>query len=86
MYVPFFADSSSYDNATSSAHEQPMWLTWFQDIEAFDFGDNVDVPTFEQILDMDDDGEEDAHEFSRSIVFGYLEQAESTFVKKDDAV
>ncbi|EHY60273.1 Phosphorelay intermediate protein [Exophiala dermatitidis] len=49
----------------------------------FDFGDNVDRATFEQILDMD---EEDAREFSKSIVFGFLEQAEQTFVKMDAAM
>jgi len=48
----------------------------------FDFGDNVDKPTFEQILDMD---EEDDHDFSKSIVFGFLEQAETTFGKMDVA-
>jgi osomolarity two-component system, phosphorelay intermediate protein YPD1 len=45
-----------------------------------DFGDNVDRGTFEQILDMD---EEDDREFSRSIVFGFLEQAEQTFDKME---
>lgn len=34
-----------------------------------------------------DEGEEDgAHEFSKSIVFGFLEQAEATFDKMDDAL
>jgi len=54
--------------------------------EEFDFGDNVDVGTFEQILDMDDGEEDDGHEFSRSIVFGFLEQAETTFNKMDQAL
>ncbi|KAJ9614501.1 Phosphorelay intermediate protein [Cladophialophora chaetospira] len=49
----------------------------------FDFGDNVDKPTFEQILDMD---EEDDRDFSKSIVFGFLEQAEQTFGKMDTAM
>lgn len=39
-------------------------------------GDSVDYTTFEQILEMDDDEE---REFSRSIVFGFFEQAEETF-------
>lgn len=47
-------------------------------------GPNIDVSTFEQILEMDDD--EDEREFSRSIVFGFFEQAEQTFVKMDDAL
>lgn len=49
----------------------------------FDFGDDVDKPTFEQILDMD---EEDDRDFSKSIVFGFLEQAETTFGKMDTAM
>lgn len=52
----------------------------------FDFGDDVDVETFEQILEMDEGEEDGSHEFSRSIVFGFLEQAESTFKKMDTAL
>lgn len=52
------------------------------DAEEFDFGDNVDAATFEQILDMDDEDDGD-HEFSKSIVFGFLEQADSTFTKME---
>jgi len=47
-------------------------------------GDSIDALTFEQILEMDDD--EDDREFSRSIVFGFFEQAEQTFKKMDDAL
>lgn len=39
------------------------------------------MSTFEQILDMDD--EEDDKEFSKGIVFGFLEQAEQTFDKME---
>lgn len=39
------------------------------------------MSTFEQILDMDDDEED--KEFSKSIVYGFLEQAETTFDKMD---
>lgn len=46
-----------------------------------DFGDNVEMSTFEQILDMDD--EDDEKGFSRTIVYGFLEQAEQTFDKMD---
>jgi osomolarity two-component system phosphorelay intermediate protein YPD1 len=35
-------------------------------------------------LEMDD--EEDDREFSRSIVFGFFEQAEQTFKNMDDAL
>jgi len=44
-------------------------------------GDEIDRTTFEQILEMDDD--EDEREFSRSIVFDFFEQAETTFQKMD---
>ena len=44
----------------------------------FDFGDDVDKTTFAQILEMDEDDDRD---FSKSIVFGFLEQAETTFDK-----
>ncbi|KAM0352914.1 hypothetical protein ACHAPU_001798 [Fusarium lateritium] len=47
------------------------------------FGDNIDVETFEQILEMD---EPDDHEFSQSIVFGFFDQAEETFVEIDAAL
>jgi len=50
-----------------------------------EFGDNVDMATFEQILDMDDEEEPD-REFSRGIVFGFIEQAEQTFDKMDQAL
>lgn len=46
-----------------------------------DFGDNIDSTTFEQILEMDDDEEE--REFSKSIVYDFFTQAESTFEKMD---
>jgi len=49
-----------------------------------DMGDSIDTLTFEQILEMDDDEEE--REFSKSIVFGFFEQAEQTFVKMDKAL
>jgi len=49
-----------------------------------DLGESIDALTFEQILEMDDD--EDEREFSKSIVFGFFEQAEQTFKKMDDAL
>lgn len=49
-----------------------------------DLGDSIDSLTFEQILEMDDDEEE--REFSRSIVFGFFEQAETTFLEMDEAL
>jgi len=49
-----------------------------------DLGDSIDAVTFEQILEMDD--EDDDHDFSRSIVYGFFEQAEATFTKMDEAL
>ncbi|EMC96507.1 hypothetical protein BAUCODRAFT_33864 [Baudoinia panamericana UAMH 10762] len=46
-----------------------------------EFGDSIDQTTFEQILEMDDDEEE--REFSKSIVYDFFTQAESTFQKMD---
>jgi len=43
--------------------------------------DEIDRTTFEQILEMDDD--ENEREFSRSIVFDFFDQAETTFQKMD---
>lgn len=53
-----------------------------EDID-FDFGDHVDKSTFAQILDMD---EEEDRDFSKSIVFGFLEQAETTFGKMESEI
>ncbi|KOS15712.1 putative histidine phosphotransferase [Malassezia pachydermatis] len=44
--------------------------------------DVIDIDVFEQLLDMD----EDDREFSRSLVWNYFEQAETTFDKMDDAL
>lgn len=46
-----------------------------------DAGEGLDMTTFEQVLEMDDD--EDSREFSKSIVFDFFTQAESTFEKMD---
>ncbi|CAO3660990.1 unnamed protein product [Rhizopus stolonifer] len=45
--------------------------------------DLIDMNTFDQLLDMDD---EDDHEFSYSIVLNYFEQAEATFKDMDEAL
>jgi len=42
--------------------------------------DSIDGPTFEQILEMDD---EDEHDFSKSLVYDFFTQAETTFDKMD---
>ncbi|KAK8866027.1 hypothetical protein IAR55_001178 [Kwoniella newhampshirensis] len=59
--------------------------------EEEDQGDVIDMETFQQIMDMDeedDDAEEgeEKHSFSKGIVWGYFEQAENTFGDMEDAV
>ncbi|ROW04207.1 hypothetical protein VSDG_00812 [Cytospora chrysosperma] len=49
-----------------------------------DFGDNVDMGTFTQILEMDEDEAE--REFSKPLVFNFFEQVEETFEKMDTAL
>lgn len=46
--------------------------------------DSIDASVFDQILDLDDDADE--REFSRSITFGFFEQAEQIFTKMDKAM
>lgn len=45
--------------------------------------DVIDVEVFEQLLEMD---EEDDRDFSKSLVYNYFEQAESTFEKMHNAL
>ncbi|KAL7424771.1 Phosphorelay intermediate protein [Cryptotrichosporon argae] len=47
----------------------------------------IDMETFNQIREMDDEDDEDGggNEFSKSIVEGYFEQAETTFKSMEDA-
>lgn len=45
--------------------------------------DLLDMATFDQLLDMDD---EEDHEFSKSIVWDYFKQAEATFEDMDGAL
>ncbi|KAF9342480.1 hypothetical protein BGX26_007450, partial [Mortierella sp. AD094] len=54
--------------------------------EAEEFEDDdgiIDHTTFDQLLEMDD---EEDHEFSRSLVWNYFEQAEKTFGDMDEAM
>jgi osomolarity two-component system phosphorelay intermediate protein YPD1 len=43
-----------------------------------DLKNDIDIPTFTQILDMDSDEE---REFSRTLVFEFLNQAKDTFAE-----
>ncbi|CAI2184495.1 4316_t:CDS:2, partial [Funneliformis geosporum] len=45
--------------------------------------DLIDHETFDQLLEMDDDED---HDFSKSIVWNYFEQAETTFDSMDNAL
>ncbi|PYH45204.1 Hpt domain-containing protein, partial [Aspergillus saccharolyticus JOP 1030-1] len=45
-----------------------------------EMSETIDQTTFEQILEMDDEGDND---FSKGIVFGFFDQAESTFDKME---
>ena len=49
-----------------------------------DMGDTIDQSTFEQILEMDDDDTD--RDFSKGIVYGFFDQAESTFDKMETAM
>ncbi|RMZ79317.1 hypothetical protein DV737_g3473, partial [Chaetothyriales sp. CBS 132003] len=51
------------------------------DIPGFD--ENIDRNTFDQILEMD---EPDDREFSAGIVFGFFDQAETTFEEIESAL
>ncbi|KAF9945860.1 hypothetical protein BGZ72_000913 [Mortierella alpina] len=52
--------------------------------EAEDLGEGIiDHTTFDQLLEMDD---EEDHEFSRSLVWNYFEQAEKTFEDMEEAM
>ncbi|RGP76040.1 osomolarity two-component phosphorelay intermediate ypd1 [Fusarium longipes] len=52
-------------------------------VEDVEFGDNIDMATFEQILEMDEPGDS---EFSHSIVFGFFDQVDETFVEIEQAL
>ncbi|EAU39345.1 conserved hypothetical protein [Aspergillus terreus NIH2624] len=63
---------------STNPSEEPERELTFADME-----DCIDKNTFEQILEMDDD---DDKEFSRGIVFGFFDQAKSTFDKMEAAL
>ncbi|CAD6568848.1 MAG: hypothetical protein TREMPRED_004794 [Tremellales sp. Tagirdzhanova-0007] len=50
----------------------------------------IDMEVFSQIRDMDEDEDDEGgggdHEFSKSIVWGFFEQAESTFEQMEAAI
>jgi osomolarity two-component system phosphorelay intermediate protein YPD1 len=48
-----------------------------------DMADSIDLPTFDQNLELDEAGD---REFSSAIVFGYFDHAENTFNNMDVAL
>jgi osomolarity two-component system phosphorelay intermediate protein YPD1 len=72
---PYPSISTPMSHRTDSLQERELT---FADME-----DCIDKNTFEQILEMDDD---DDKEFSRGIVFGFFDQAKSTFDKMEAAL
>jgi osomolarity two-component system, phosphorelay intermediate protein YPD1 len=52
-------------------------------VQLSDHHDVIELAAFEQILDMDD---EDDNDFSKSIVYGFFDQAETTFDKMERAM
>ncbi|KAF8977227.1 hypothetical protein BGZ46_007547 [Entomortierella lignicola] len=68
------AESTSKGNETETETEA----------EEYDDDDGIiDHTTFDQLLEMDD---EEDHEFSKSLVWNYFEQAEKTFQDMDEAM
>lgn len=75
-HLPTMAPSSTKTEETPKPKEGPPQLS--------DMADSIDQSTFEQILEMDDD--DDDRDFSKGIVYGFFEQAESTFEKMEKAL
>ncbi|KAK5120294.1 hypothetical protein LTR85_006500 [Meristemomyces frigidus] len=72
---------STYSTGTDGSMWQSEDGSAFGSALGFPDADIIDATTFEQILEMDDD--EDEREFSKSIVYDFFTQAESTFQKMD---
>ena len=75
LYPPISSPYVTEQHYNRQADDSRLDLTGYEEC--------IDQPTFEQILEMDDDRE---REFSRSIVYGFFDQAESTFVKMEIAM
>ncbi|KAL2870848.1 Hpt domain-containing protein [Aspergillus lucknowensis] len=66
---------------TTKAKEEPAKTTKPRTLA--DMADSIDLATFDQILEMDEEGE---HDFSQGIVYGFFEQAENTFTQMEIAL
>lgn len=76
-FAPEKAPSRSNPTGPKTDIEQPKPRT------LADMSDSIDQATFDQILEMDEEGE---HDFSKGIVYGFFDQAESTFEKMETAL
>lgn len=77
--------SSDDEDGTEESHRSkaPSNLTHDDTEEQSDNGPLVDMETFGQLLEMDDDEE---HSFSKSLTWDYFDQAVTTFKEMDAAV
>ena len=79
------ADASRTTDARSDARRLAVVVEDGDDIMSIPGAeDTIDPATFEQILEMDED--EVDREFSKSIVFDFFGQADSTFAKMDSSL
>lgn len=63
------------------ARRRPLLLTHAPRPQA-DPSETIDIETFHQILDLDED---DTHDFSKGMAWAYFTQASTTFTEMDEA-
>lgn len=85
FHVLTFALDNQHFQETKVTDEEPLSKSTEDndDSKVVNIDDLIDMNTFDQLLDMDD---EDDHEFSYSIVQDYFKQAEVTFEDMDAAL
>ncbi|KAF9998529.1 hypothetical protein BGZ79_007795 [Entomortierella chlamydospora] len=77
-------NSNNKDAARAEATDKGNETETEAEVEDFEDDDSIiDHTTFDQLLEMDD---EEDHEFSKSLVWNYFEQAEKTFGDMDEAM
>lgn len=82
MEEPSKTQSQSQSQPQPQTQQEPKDEPTSTDLSSMN--DLIDLNTFDQILEMDDDEED--REFSKGIVFGFFDQAESTFEKMEKAL
>ncbi|GBE85272.1 hypothetical protein SCP_0704590 [Sparassis crispa] len=75
------APTSTSDDADNEA-EQPVTEPATEPATEPDAQSTIDIETFHQILDLDED---DTHDFSRGMAWAYFSQASTTFTEMDEA-